>query len=257
MSFQDLLTSHDNFGSPEFDLMVSLGLIPGVSHFRVAGSGAAVNGFTTCLGDLSTGWTEQASASVIKISSGSTDDVMTSGTGAWTVKVSGVDASYNKITDIVELNGQTAVNTASSFLFVEELKVLSAGTGLANAGIIYAGTGTVTTGVPATKYCALAVGINLSRQAFAVVPSGYSFVLTDFDGQNAVKETASSSMIYRKDFGGLWERRLSGQLPYGSFATKIKFDAYPEKTLVRLAGYSAATTHSLSSALQGYLVKED
>lgn len=175
--------------------------------------------------------------------------------GARTVLVSGVDANYNKITETVTLNGQTAVNTVNTFRFVEELKVLTAGTGLANAGIIYAGTGDITTGVPDTKYCSMAVGINLSRQAFAVVPAGYKFVLTDFDGQNAVKETASSSMIYRKAFGGLWERRLSAQLPYGSFATKIKYEAYPEKTLIRLVGYSAATTHSLSSALQGYLVK--
>jgi len=255
MSNQNSLTSYDNNGSPNFDDLVALGLIPGVSLCRIAGSGSAVNGFTTCMGDLSTGWSEQDAASVIKISSGSTDDVMTSGSGARTVKVSGVDANYNKITEIVELSGQTAVDTVASFRFVEELEVLTAGTGLANAGIIYAGVGTVTSGVPATKYCAMAVGINVSRQAFAVVPAGYNLVLTDFDGQCAVKEVAGSSMIYRKAFGGLWERRLSSQLGYGSFASKIKYEAYPEKTLIRLVGYSAATTHSMSSSLQGHLYK--
>lgn len=49
MSFQDLLTSHDNFGSLEFDLMVSLGLIPGVSLARVAGSGLAVHALSSAL----------------------------------------------------------------------------------------------------------------------------------------------------------------------------------------------------------------
>lgn len=60
MSFQDLLTSHDNNGNAEFYTMVALGFVPDVLPFRVAGAGAAVNGFATCLGDLTTGWSEQA-----------------------------------------------------------------------------------------------------------------------------------------------------------------------------------------------------
>lgn len=248
---QDLF---NNYSVPQDDL-ASLGMLPDVLPCRIAGSGAAVNSTSTCLGALSTGWAEQASASVIKISSSSTNDVMTTGTGAWTVKVSGVDANYAKITDTVQLNGQTAVNTAKTFLFVEELEVLTAGTGLANAGTIYAGTGTVTSGVPATKYCAISVGTNVSRQAFYVVPAGYKFVLNDFDGQCGLKEVLGSVTIYRKTYGGLWESRNNTQLGYGSFAVKVKYDAYPEKTLIRLVGYSAATTQAISSALQGSLYK--
>jgi len=117
-----------------------------------------------------------SSASVLKISSSSTADT-SAGTGARTVQLYGLDADYNEISETVTLNGQTAVNTTNSFLRINRMIVRKAGTGGQNAGVVYAGTGTVTAGVPANKYATVAVGDNQTLMALWTVPAGHTAYL--------------------------------------------------------------------------------
>ena len=124
-------------------------------------------------------------ATVLKVSSSSTDDT-SAGTGARTVELSGLDADYNEISELVTLNGQTAVNTTQSFLRINRMIVRSAGSGGANAGVIYAGTGTVTTGVPANVYASVngVTGANQSLMALWTVPAGYTAYILQYDVSN-------------------------------------------------------------------------
>jgi len=121
-----------------------------------------------------------SAATVLKISSSSTDDT-SAGTGARTVTISGLDANYDEISETITLNGQTAVNSTLSYLRINRMVVRSAGTGGQNAGVIYAGTGTVTTGVPANKYATIAIGDNQTLMALWTVPRGYTAYLTQTD----------------------------------------------------------------------------
>ena len=98
-------------------------------------------------------------ASVLKISSTSTDDAA-AGTGARTVFIEGLDGSFNVVNETVILNGQTSVNTTKSYLYVNQFYVATVGDGGANAGTINAGTGTVTSGVPAVLYDLIFTGFN-------------------------------------------------------------------------------------------------
>ena len=144
-------------------------------------------GFNADIDDsLETIWSEGGlysyltSATVLKISSASTDDA-SAGTGARTITISGLDGSYNQISESVTLNGQTAVNTTNSFLRVFRMIVDTAGSGGQNAGKIYAGTGTVTSGVPANKYGVIDVGDNQTLMCFWTVPAGYTAYLHQID----------------------------------------------------------------------------
>jgi hypothetical protein len=121
-----------------------------------------------------------ASASVLKVSSSSTADT-SAGTGARTVELFGLDTNYDEINETVTLNGQTAVNTTNEYLRINRMIVRSAGTGTQNAGVIYAGTGTVTTGVPANKYATIAIGDNQTVMALWTVPRGYTAYLIQTD----------------------------------------------------------------------------
>jgi hypothetical protein len=114
-----------------------------------------------------------AAASVLKISSTSTDDAA-AGTGAQTVFIEGLDGNYNVVSETVILNGQTAVNTTNLYLYVNQFYVTRVGAGEANAGAINAGTGTVTTGVPAVLYDEIAVGYNQRTTAHYCVPAGFT-----------------------------------------------------------------------------------
>ena len=121
-----------------------------------------------------------ASASVLKVSSSSTADT-SAGTGARTVELSGLDTNYDEISETVTLNGQTAVNTTNEFLRINRMVVRSAGSGGQNAGVIYAGTGTVSSGVPANKYATIAIGDNQTLMALWTVPRGYTAYLLQTD----------------------------------------------------------------------------
>jgi len=117
-----------------------------------------------------------SSASVLKVSSSSANDT-SAGTGARTVQLYGLDADYNEVNETVTLSGQTAVNTTNEFLRINRMVIRSAGSGGENAGVVYAGTGTVTAGVPANKYATIAIGDNQTLMALWTVPAGYTAYL--------------------------------------------------------------------------------
>ena len=121
-----------------------------------------------------------AAATQLSVSSSSTDDT-SAGTGARTVTLFGLDADYNEISETITLNGQTAVTTTNSYLRIFRMVVNSAGSGGENAGVIYAGTGTVTSGVPANKYATIAIGDNQTLMALWTVPANHTAYLLQTD----------------------------------------------------------------------------
>jgi len=121
-----------------------------------------------------------AAATQLSVSSSSANDT-SAGTGARTVTLSGLDANYAEISETVTLNGQTAVTTTNSYLRIFRMVVNSAGSGGQNAGVIYAGTGTVTAGVPANKYATIVIGDNQTLMAIWTVPANHTAYLLQTD----------------------------------------------------------------------------
>jgi hypothetical protein len=167
-----------------FDLQVSRGQIPWHSRlfqFGINNSVPATASPSTVWGSTTT-YAFPAAAIAMTVSSASANDKGTAspGTGARTVLISGLDASYNAISETITLNGQTAVTTTNSYLRINSMEVLTAGSGNTAAGIIYVGTGTVTAGVPATVYGLITTGYNVSTQAVYTVPAGYTAYVTSY-----------------------------------------------------------------------------
>lgn len=121
-------------------------------------------------------------ATVLKISSSSADDT-SNGTGARTITIQGLDANYFEQSETITLNGQTAVNTSNTYFRIHRMFVETAGSGQENAGTIYAGTGTVTTGVPADKYATIPVGYNQTMMAVYTIPCDKTAYMTMFYAQ--------------------------------------------------------------------------
>jgi len=159
-----------------FELQVSRGQIQGHSVVTIAGYNSNVDttwAMITPVGTLS----YAATALQMTVSSSSANDT-SAGTGARTVVVNGLDANYAVISETVTLNGQTAVTMTNSFLRVNSIVVATAGSGLENAGIIYVGSGTVTSGVPATIYNVIQAGFNTTTSSQYTIPAGYTGYLT-------------------------------------------------------------------------------
>lgn len=227
-----------------FDLQVARGQITGhETTFKF--------GFNSDVDDsLETIWSEGgaysylSSASVLKISSSSTDDDA-AGTGARTVEVSGLDENYDEISETVTLDGQTAVNTTNSYLRVYRMIIRSAGTGGKNAGTVYAGTGTVTSGVPANKFAAIAVGENQTTMAIWTVPAGYTAYLcrATFTVASATANKFVTVSILSRPNGEVFQTKDKITLNVGSHVQDYKFPiAFTEKTDIEVQGIGDSST---------------
>lgn len=170
------LSSISRIGRTEpFELQVGRGQITGHSIVHVFGHNPDVDD-----GVEATVWPvpgailgAPASAVTMKISSSSANDT-SAGTGARTVFIRGINGTGGYAEETVTLNGQTAVDTANTYEAIESMAVLTVGSGGVNAGTIYAGTGTVTAGVPAVPYSAIGVGDNVSLVGSWTCPTGYT-----------------------------------------------------------------------------------
>jgi len=196
-------------------------------------------------------------ASVLKISSSSTDDA-SAGTGARTVYVEGVDGSYNIVSETVVLNGQTAVNTTNSYLYVNSFYVATAGSGGANAGNINAGTGTVTSGVPAVLYDIIATGYNNRTTGHYCVPAGYTGYMTE--GSISAGQASGSTAVtaYLRQHGPDGILRVGAIATVNNNEASFQFDQpykIPEKNCVGATAIGAAANNAVSSYFNIILIK--
>lgn len=81
--------------------------------------------------------TFRSAAAVIEvISDSAADDGDPAGTGARTIRIDGLNANWDMISETVTLNGTTAVSTVAEFLRINMVEVVTVGTGRTNAGNI-------------------------------------------------------------------------------------------------------------------------
>lgn len=102
----------------------------------------------------------------LDISSDDANDT-SAGTGARTVFIDGIDGSGDPQTEIVTLNGLTAVTTSNSWLGINRMFVLSFGSGGVNAGNI---TLFETAGTTTQAY--IPAGASVTQQCFYHTPLG-------------------------------------------------------------------------------------
>jgi hypothetical protein len=169
-----------SINTPYTYAIVDLG-IPGHSALYKFGSNPDVDTASETI------WTEgglypwagiDAAPGVVTISSTSNDDTHTTGTGARTCTIYGLSTAGITQNETVSLTGQTAVNSTLQYSRVNRIICNTAGTGLANAGKIYVGTGIVSTGTPAVKWAVAEIGLNQTLQTVWTVPTGKTLYVT-------------------------------------------------------------------------------
>jgi len=161
------------------DLWASSGEMTGYKVVHKFGHNLDVNGSYETLWSAGGTYSYLGSATVLKISSADANDD-DGDTGARTVLVQGLDTNYNEIEETVTLNGQTAVNTSNEYLRVYRMTVQTAGSSNHNEGIVYAGTGTVTSGVPANIYAEIPAQYNQTMMAVYTIPADKTGYITTF-----------------------------------------------------------------------------
>jgi hypothetical protein len=189
----------------------------------------------------------------------STDNVadIAAGTGALTVRVFGLDASGDAQSNDVTLTGQTAANTASTFSAVFQVLVLTTGSGNANAGTIYVGTGTFTAGVPAVRMLSIEAGFNISLSAYYVVPNAKTFYARQFVSTIATSNKDVTVFIETSSDGLQWNVQGPFGIESGSFATEvIALPGFVAGTHIRLRAAGGAINTIVTAILAGELVDD-
>jgi len=248
--------------SEPFELQVARGQVAYHESVYKFGNNAAVANVTETIWQQGGLYSYLSAASVLKVSSSSANDT-SAGTGARTVELFGLDGDYNEINEVVTLNGQTAVNTTQSYLRINRMIVRSAGSGGYNAGIIYAGTGTVTTGVPANIYATInGDGTNQTLMALWTVPAGYTGYLMQYDvsnGTTSATPAVCKLTLVARPFGEVFQSKDVKSLTTGmhienSLVVPVKFT---EKTdiEVRAVSSSASVTFDISAAFEIIYIK--
>lgn len=233
-----------------YELQVARGLVAGTKSVFKFGFNAALNTSEETVWAASTLYVYPPSASVMTVSSGSTLDTA-AGTGARTVTISGLDASYNEQSETVTLNGQTAVNTVGTYIRVNRAFVVTAGSTGTAQGNIYVGTGTVTTGIPANVYALIILGDNQTLMALWTVPAGYTaYIISAYvnAGDASVTQYITARFVQRP-FGGVFRTasKITLHDGIGNF-----FDAVPpsftEKTDVEVRATSSSGTNQVGAS---------
>jgi hypothetical protein len=241
-----------------FELQVSRGQIQGHRNVTVFGFNSDVDQAQVSVWPLQSLITFPSSAIQMKVSSTSANDT-SAGTGARTVVVEGLDANYNEISETVTLNGQTAVTTTASFLRINYAYVATAGSGNSAAGEIYIGTGTVTSGVPATVYDIIKLDYNTTITGSYTVPAGYTAYLSQglFSTGQASGSTQIEGRLLTRGVDNI--RRTAAVTTLNNGVADYVFEypiAIPEKTTIEATAIGSANNNACSSMFILVLVKE-
>jgi hypothetical protein len=125
-------------------------------------------------------------ALTLEVVSSSTNDAA-AGTGARTLLLTGLNASFVEITETVTMNGQTAVVVAGAFMRINSAVVVTTGTGHTNAGTI-----SIRDVSDSPVYAVIPIGAATLNQLHYTVPAGKYALLADlsFSSMGDSDETA-------------------------------------------------------------------
>jgi hypothetical protein len=234
------------------DMSVALGMVKDAFVGDRVGVNTSVGTTTEDVWDYSGGGqrTLLTSAETMNIVSTDVNDT-SAGTGARTITIVGLDENYNRITENVTLNGTSNVLTSKSYLRVGRMLVISAGSGLTNAGEITAtasSSGEVQDVVPELG--------GISSQCALTVPADHFMILTLINIGTGRNDEMEISLVANFPQLTLTQVEAITHIMYeGSESLDFQHHQFfPEKTdLVLRARRTAGTSAKVSGGMQGLI----
>jgi len=233
-----------------FDLQVARGQISGHSVLSLFGYQSAVGNTKIPVWENATAYTYITSASTLTLVSSSTsDDTLAK------VLISGLDSSFNPISETLALNGTTNVTTVNSYYRVNNMIMTSPGTSQ-NTNV-----GTITLKQSSNIVAQINVGIGKTQMSIYTVPAGYSFYLDLAEVNTSNSYTSSNIVTYSvQAINNTTGVKLAVlQQPFVSIYTANRATTpflYAEKTDVQWQLVtSTATTVAAGVIIAGKLVK--
>jgi hypothetical protein len=198
-----------------------------------------------------------ATPAVVGVASTDNTNDNSGGTGALTVRVTGLDSSGNLATEDVTMTGTTAANTVATWSAVYQVLVLTTGSNNANTGTIWVGTGAFTAGVPAVRMLSMEIGSNISLTGYYVVPTGKTLYLIQLI--TTVGTTNKDVQVYVESSsdGSQWYTQGPFGLGSGDFTTDIvALPGFAAGTHLRLRAKGSAANTDVVMIIAGELIDD-
>jgi hypothetical protein len=177
-----------------FELQVSRNQILGhniANIFAYGTTPATANTFRTVWENMSTtDYVFPSSATTMTL-------VSTVNTDTATITITGLDASYNVLTENLVLNGTTGVTTVNSYLRINNIAV-SVGSSTNPSGVITLANGGVTYAQINTQVVnGVTTSIGTSQMGVYTVPNGYTFYGYRYGAYSSFNGNTANYTIYR------------------------------------------------------------
>lgn len=237
-----------NINQP-YRLAILEGLIPDHEGFDLEGHNPAISTTNEVMWAVPSAtqklYVWPAAADTLKVaSSDAADDGDPAGTGARTLQITGLLADYSEATETVTLNGTTNVNTTTEFLRVNEIKVLTAGSGQVAAGNI-----TVKDNTDTNILSWITAGENISFQAIYTVPADMTLYIDEIKGSGSGTKNVHVRLLTR-EVGGLFyqnKHRTINDSPFDMSRLTV-----PEKTDLQVLVHSDVTGGIADVSIEGW-----
>lgn len=193
-------------GLSDFFLEVARDRIPGHNHIHKFGKNPDIDiasGFEAVWGGGGdyTGFNATA-AEVVELFSSDDADNGATATGALTVRIYGLDTNLAEITEDVTLDGVTKVDTSKSYIRLNRVLVLTAGSTGSNEGTITARQKVTTANI----FAVMRIGNNQTTIAAYTVPADKTAYLLSWFGALAKKQSAFSNVrILMRQLGSVFQ----------------------------------------------------
>lgn len=241
----------------EFQLDVALGSYPNIRIGIQSGRNTDIDTGTTPEtiwngGGSYTGFNATAAETLTVVSNNANDTA--AGTGARTVRLYGLDADYNEITEDVTLNGLTPVTTTQSFLRMDTSEVLTAGSLGYNVGELTARQSSTTANI----MMVMPARVNRTAILVTTVPAGKTRVFTSSQVRIARSSGAAGSanarILYRLE-GGLFlpaiNEEITTAIPF--ISPPNGYFVVPEKTDVKVEIDSVSDNNTIATGLLNWV----
>jgi hypothetical protein len=239
-----------------YNLQVSQGSVAGATSLYKFGYNADVDATEETIWNEGGNYAFPASAAVVYLSSSSAADT-SAGTGARTVTVEGLNASYVEISETVALNGQTQVATSASFLRINRAFVVTAGSGGTSAGVVYVAVSGVSSGVPTgVVYGNLGTG-NQTQLAVYTVPANKTLYIDTliFTGAMSTATEYATAKFNTRELGGTFRTRVIETIQSNSNLIPFAYPlSIPEKTDIECRAIASAANNEISASFEGVLI---
>jgi len=236
-----------------FYLAVQQGKVPGYSMINKFGYNSSIgSGSFETIWETGDDYPWQSTAVTVDVVSDDINDDV-AGTGARTLRIQGLDGSYNLAEETVDMDGTTTVTTTQTFLRVFRMSVETAGTSGNNVGNISV-TYTGGSDVAAT----ITAGNGQTLMCLYTIPAGYTGYLLSIDVSSGKDQEMDFKFIQRDNSIANAAFQTKQFLNVRGGQTTVIFNAInviPQKADIYVSG-KASSTSSASASFDLLLVQD-